>query len=55
MALRTDVSSSAEIGRAVEAVLGRWGRIDILVNNAGGLVVSQLEPGRSVAPRELRH
>jgi 3-oxoacyl-[acyl-carrier protein] reductase len=42
MALRTDVTSPAEIGRAVEAVLGRWGRIDILVNNAGGFAVLRL-------------
>jgi NAD(P)-dependent dehydrogenase (short-subunit alcohol dehydrogenase family) len=42
MALRTDVTSSVEIGRAVEAVLARWGRIDILVNNAGGFAVLRL-------------
>jgi 3-oxoacyl-[acyl-carrier protein] reductase len=39
LALPTDVTSSAQIGRAVEAVLARWGRIDVLVNNAGGFAV----------------
>jgi 3-oxoacyl-[acyl-carrier protein] reductase len=39
LALPTDVTSSAAIARAVEAVLARWGRIDALVNNAGGFAV----------------
>ncbi len=30
-----DVTSEDEVGRAVAAVLGRYGRIDLLVNNAG--------------------
>jgi NADP-dependent 3-hydroxy acid dehydrogenase YdfG len=33
--LVADVSSSAEVNAAIEAVIERWGRIDILVNNAG--------------------
>jgi 3-oxoacyl-[acyl-carrier protein] reductase len=33
---RCDVTSPTEVGRAVDAVAGRWGRIDVLVNNAGG-------------------
>jgi 3-oxoacyl-[acyl-carrier protein] reductase len=36
LALAADVTKADEIGRAVDAVLARWGRIDILVNNAGG-------------------
>ena len=38
MAVRADVTSSAEVRAMVEAVRGRWGRIDILVNNAGDLL-----------------
>jgi NAD(P)-dependent dehydrogenase (short-subunit alcohol dehydrogenase family) len=36
VALRADVTAPADVGRAVDAVAGRWGRIDVLVNNAGG-------------------
>ena len=39
LALRADVTRSADIGRALETVLARWGRVDILVNNAGGFAV----------------
>lgn len=34
LAIRTDVSQSAEVNRSVEKVLSAWGKIDILVNNA---------------------
>jgi NAD(P)-dependent dehydrogenase (short-subunit alcohol dehydrogenase family) len=34
-AVRADVSQAADVGKAVEDVLARSGRIDILVNNAG--------------------
>jgi 3-oxoacyl-[acyl-carrier protein] reductase len=30
-----DVSDSAQVDRAVQEILGSWGRVDILVNNAG--------------------
>src|ERR1700722_20317113 len=30
-----DISDEAVVGRAVEAVRARWGRVDVLVNNAG--------------------
>jgi NAD(P)-dependent dehydrogenase (short-subunit alcohol dehydrogenase family) len=36
LGLKTDVTSSSAIQRALDAVLARWGRIDVLVNNAGG-------------------
>src|SRR5262245_49088305 len=36
LALVCDATSVAEVGRAVDAAAGRWGRVDILVNNAGG-------------------
>ena len=36
VALRTDVMAAADVQRAVDTVVGRWGRIDGLVNNAGG-------------------
>jgi len=39
LACRADVTRSADIGRALEAVLGRWSRVDVLVNNAGGFAV----------------
>ena len=35
MAVRCDVTDSAEVDRAVEQVIERWGAIDILVSNAG--------------------
>jgi len=37
--LRADVTRSADISRALEGVLARWGRVDVLVNNAGGFAV----------------
>src|SRR4030042_1941814 len=36
LAVTADVSSAEDVGRMVEAVVGKFGRIDILVNNAGG-------------------
>ena len=42
LAVPTDVRVAAEVDRAVEATLGRYGRIDILINNAGGVFVSSL-------------
>jgi 3-oxoacyl-[acyl-carrier protein] reductase len=36
LALRGDATSVADVGRAIDAAAGRWGRIDVLVNNAGG-------------------
>jgi len=39
LALCTDVTRSADIARAFDAVLARWGRVDILINNAGGFAV----------------
>ena len=35
MSVQMDVTRIAEIGPAVDAVVGRFGRLDILVNNAG--------------------
>jgi 3-oxoacyl-[acyl-carrier protein] reductase len=35
IALRADVSKSAEVDELVGQTMARWGRIDVLVNNAG--------------------
>jgi NAD(P)-dependent dehydrogenase (short-subunit alcohol dehydrogenase family) len=35
LSVTADVGSPEEVGRAVEAILARFGRIDLLVNNAG--------------------
>ncbi len=47
--LPVDVTDEASVGRAVEAVLARWGRIDVLVHAAGilkgaTLLVDELDP-----------
>ena len=39
LALRADVTRSADIDLALDAVLARWARVDVLVNNAGGFAV----------------
>jgi 3-oxoacyl-[acyl-carrier protein] reductase len=35
LALGADVSNAEQVERAVERIVGEWGRLDILVNNAG--------------------
>src|SRR4051794_13807011 len=35
IAIRADVSSSAEVKELVRATIDRFGRVDVLVNNAG--------------------
>jgi NAD(P)-dependent dehydrogenase (short-subunit alcohol dehydrogenase family) len=42
LVLRADVTASADVRRAVEAITARWGRVDILVNNAGGFATMRL-------------
>lgn len=33
--IQTDVTKSADVARAVQSVLDRWGKLDVLCNNAG--------------------
>jgi NAD(P)-dependent dehydrogenase (short-subunit alcohol dehydrogenase family) len=40
-----DISKEAVVGRAVEVVRSRWGRVDVLVNNAG---ISFIAPAETV-------
>lgn len=48
MALPADVLDRAQLERAREALLERWGKLDILVNAAGGnMPAATLAPGRS--------
>ncbi len=44
VAIRADVTSSADVQGMVEAVREQWGRIDILVNNAGDLLARRSLP-----------
>ncbi len=39
---RVDVADAAEVDRAVQDVVARWGRVDVLVNNAGIVRDAQL-------------
>jgi 3-oxoacyl-[acyl-carrier protein] reductase len=38
----TDVTVSAQVRAAVDAVVSRWGGVDVLVNNAGGFAAIRL-------------
>jgi NAD(P)-dependent dehydrogenase (short-subunit alcohol dehydrogenase family) len=53
MALRLDVTKSAEIESAVAAVLNKFGRIDVLINNAGYSVVGAVEETSETELRAL--
>lgn len=46
-----DVTSPEEVGRAVEAVLGRFRKIDVLVNNAG---IAWMGPAREMPLEALQ-
>lgn len=35
MAVHCDVAEASSVAAAMDAVIGRWGRIDVLINNAG--------------------
>jgi NAD(P)-dependent dehydrogenase (short-subunit alcohol dehydrogenase family) len=41
--VRCDVTQDADVQRAINAAVSRYGRLDILVNNAGGLFVGTAE------------
>src|SRR5207247_8969625 len=45
-----DVTRSADIDRALDAVIARWRRLDILVNNAGGFAV--IRPTEEITEEE---
>lgn len=42
LAIKANISNSAEVKSMVKAVLAKFGRIDILVNNAGGMTGPKL-------------
>lgn len=42
LALGTDVTNTAQVRAAIDAVTARWGRVDVLVNNAGGFAAVRL-------------
>jgi NAD(P)-dependent dehydrogenase (short-subunit alcohol dehydrogenase family) len=52
LALHTDVSQPDQVGRAMQAVVARFGRIDALVNNAG---VAVFKPILQTTYDEWRH
>jgi len=43
LAFKVDVTSNADIGAMVSAIMAKWGRIDTLVNNAGILADTQMK------------
>ena len=45
-----DISDEAVVGRAVEVVRSRWGRVDVLVNNAG---ISFISPAETVDAKKF--
>jgi len=49
----TNLLEQQSVNAAVEAALGRFGRIDVLCNLAGGFRMPQADPKRWVAPQDL--
>jgi NAD(P)-dependent dehydrogenase (short-subunit alcohol dehydrogenase family) len=49
LVVQADVSRAADVDRAVEAVLGRFGRIDVLHNNVG---IARLTPIEEIGEEE---
>jgi NAD(P)-dependent dehydrogenase (short-subunit alcohol dehydrogenase family) len=49
VAVKADVSSAADVDRAVKACLDRWGRVDVLHNNVG---VARLAPIEEITEEE---
>ena len=52
-AVRTDVTSEAELQRLRDETLARWGRIDVWVNNAGTTYFARLDQGDFDAHRRV--
>jgi len=53
LAVRTDVSSEADVAAMVAAVVGRYGRVDVLYSNAAILSVEQRQRDRDVANMDV--
>jgi NAD(P)-dependent dehydrogenase (short-subunit alcohol dehydrogenase family) len=49
IAVKADVSSAADVDRAVKAGLDRWGRVDVLHNNVG---IARLSPIEEISEEE---
>jgi NAD(P)-dependent dehydrogenase (short-subunit alcohol dehydrogenase family) len=52
--IRADVSSEEDVGRMVDEVVGRHGRLDVLVNNAGLYASLAMRPFEEIPLEEWR-
>jgi 3-oxoacyl-[acyl-carrier protein] reductase len=50
LARATDVTRSADVASAVDAILARWNQVDVLINNCGGF--STIKPTEEIPDEE---